>query len=153
MVDQATMRNGHNTSAPAREMTRNVGGLASDIASLVELQARLFALDAKASLRRMIAPVVLAVLGVALLLGAVPVLWMAVAYWLFSLGMNGAAALFLSFVIGAVLGVVGVVIAWFLFRGSLSSFQRSREELANNIAWIKDALKPQSRTARETPPS
>lgn len=147
MVDQATMNNGRN-AAPAAAMTRNMSDLTSDIASLAELQARLFLLDAKESMQRIITPVVLAVIGGSLLLGSLPVLLLAIAAGLILLGLGPAAALLIAFLIGVVLGAIALAIAWHNLRNALVTFQRSREELAQNIRWIKGALSATGRASQ-----
>lgn len=147
MVDQTTMTNGRN-AAPAAAMTRNMSDLVGDIASLVELQARLLVLDAKESVQRTVTPVVLAAIGGAVLMGSIPVLFLAIAAGLVILGLGLAAALFVSFLIGAVIGVIALAIAWYLLRSSVITFQRSRNELAQNVQWIKDTLKQSGRASQ-----
>jgi TM2 domain-containing membrane protein YozV len=147
MVDQATMNNGRN-AAPAAAMTRNMSDLTSDIASLAELQARLILLDAKESMTRITTPLVLAVIGGALLLGSLPVLLLAIAAGLVLLGLGSAAALLIAFLIGAVLGAIALAIAWYRLRNALVAFQRSRKELVQNIRWIKGALSAAGRASQ-----
>jgi hypothetical protein len=147
MVDQATMNNGRN-AAPAAAMTRNMSDLTSDIASLAELQTRLFLLDVKESVTRIATPIVLAVIGGALLLGSLPVLLLAIAASLILLGIGLATALFIAFLIGTVLGTIALAIARSRLRNAFVAFQRSREELAQNIRWIKGALSAAGRASQ-----
>jgi len=146
-----TVTNGHE-SAPAKGMTRNVSELASDVASLAELQTRLLVVDAKESVRRLIPPVVLGALGLALLLGSIPVLLMGVAQLLVYAGLGPAASLFIAFAIGALIAGLSLLAAWLLLRDSFSTFERSREEFQKNLAWIKDALKQGDRNSRTADP-
>jgi hypothetical protein len=147
MVDQATMNNGRNAT-PAAAMTRNMSDLTSDIASLAELQTRLFLLDVKESMTRIATPIVLAVIGGALLLGSLPVLLLAIAASLILLGIGLATALFIAFLIGTVLGTIALAIARSRLRNAFVAFQRSREELAQNIRWIKGALSAAGRASQ-----
>lgn len=147
MVDQTTMTNGRSAD-PATAMTRSVSDLAADIATLGELQVRLFLLDAKESAKRLVVPVAMVLAGGALLLGTVPVLLLAITALLVLTGLGVTASLFISFLLGAVLGTIPLAIAWSFLRSSLISFQRSREELAQNVRWIKDALKQNGRASQ-----
>ncbi len=147
MVNQTTMTNGRST-APATAMTRSMSDLAADIATLAELQVRLFLLDAKESAKRLAVPAAMILGGGVLLLGTIPVLLLAIAALLVLAGLGVTASLFISFFLGAAFGTIPVVIAWSLLRSSPISFQRSREELAQNVRWIKDALKQNGRASQ-----
>lgn len=152
MVDQTTVTNGRN-AAPAEAMTRSMSDLVGDIASLAELQARLFAIDAKETMRRIVLPIVFAAAGMVLVLGSIPVLLLTLAALFTYAGMGAAMSLFLAFVVGMILGAIALGVAWYAIRRSLVSFQRSREELARNLHWIKEALRQNGRSAQAPPTS
>ena len=97
---------------------------------------------------RIATPIVLAVIGGALLLGSLPVLLLAIAASLILLGIGLATALFIAFLIGTVLGTIALAIARSRLRNAFVAFQRSREELAQNIRWIKGALSAAGRASQ-----
>lgn len=150
MDDQATMTDDRD-AAPAEAMTRSMSDLAGDIATLAELQARLFAIDAKETMRRIVMPIALAGAGAVLILGSIPVLLLTVAALLNYAGLGAAPALFLAFVVGVAFGGLALLVAWFAIRHSLVSFHRSWEELARNLRWIKEALRQNGRATQAHP--
>jgi uncharacterized membrane protein YciS (DUF1049 family) len=123
------------------------------VIELGELQAQLLALDIKSTAKKTTASVVLAVAGLCVLLGTVPVILFAIGYliaaltgWWLSAGMGIAA------VIGIVVSAVILLVSWNRLSAGLNSMQRSSEELRRNIAWIKATLKTRS-AASSAPPA
>jgi len=150
MVDQTTMIDDRD-AAPAEAMTRSMSDLAGDIAALAELQARLFALDAKETMRRILVPIALGAIGTALILGSIPVLLLTVAALLNYAGLGTTLSLFLAFIVGAAFGGIALLVAWYAIRRGLVTFHRSLEELARNLRWIKAALRQNGRAAQSPP--
>jgi len=119
----------------------NIAEFGNDVATLVELQAKLAALDFKESATRAIVPLVLVVVGVALLLASLPVALLGAA-WLVASALSiqeGWAALLTA----GVAAVVAAILAWVALTRllvSFESFRRTREELVRNISWIRTVL-------------
>jgi len=118
-----------------------VGDLLHDIMSLGELQAQLLEVDARESLQKARTPVAMLVAGAVIALGAVPVLLIAVAEGLHELA---AWDRWVSYLTSGVIGAAGGgLLMWLAGRQSaefIAVFKRSRNELAENIRWIKYAL-------------
>jgi uncharacterized membrane protein YciS (DUF1049 family) len=141
MVHQAEV----NTNGKAKA-TPNVAasftGLAHDAIELAELQAKLLKLDAQAAARNSGIGAALAVVGVCLLLGCVPVALLALGEWCVAeFDWSRAAAYAAAAAIGLALSAICATAAWMRVRTALASLQRSRDELNHNLAWIKAHLK------------
>jgi len=127
-----------------------VGNLADfgvNLASLVELQAKLAATELKDCARRAAVSVALVVSAVALTLGSLPVAMLGVAEWLASAqGFSRVGSLLVT--AGGVIGIA-VVLAVVGIRTilRLECFQSSREEFTRNVAWVKTVLAHSGRVA------
>ena len=140
MVGQATMNNGK--SAP-RSMDASVKtrapAFARELLLLLELQARLFGLDARDFGRRAVAPCIAIVAAVAALLAAVTVALLGLAYLLVDeVGFNRAAALLLTAVFCVGGSAIVAVVSVRRLRSAASVFRRSQEELHTNMNWLKE---------------
>jgi uncharacterized membrane protein YqjE len=148
MDDQATVARGNGHAIrPAAALGRGVGGFAADLLSLAELQWQLLMLDLRESGQNVVAPLVLAGLAIALGLGVFPVLLIAIAFGFIGAGMAAGWAFLISAVIGLVVAGVLAVIAWGLSRQIFQPINRSKQELAENIRWIKESLNRGGRVA------
>ena len=131
-----------NGSPPPNGVAKGMGELTHDIVSLAELQFELFRIDCREGLKRMLVPVVLLLFAGILALGTMPVALMFVAEFLVQVaGLSRAAAFSIAAVIGFVVAVALGVAGWCYLRGAVRVFERSRDELARNVTWIKNALK------------
>lgn len=146
MVDQTTVNrsNGHREN-PGRAMTRNVGEFAGELLALIELQWRLLTVDVKQGLRRMMFPAGLLLLGLVLLVASFPILLMMVGFFLVQAGLSPGVAFLIAFVIGMVAAGIAGIVGWLLLRNSVSTLNRSRQELSQNLRWIRGALKHSGR--------
>ena len=129
-----------------------MGELTHDIVSLAELQFELFRIDCRDGLKRMLIPVAMLLLAGIVATGTVPISLMLIAEILVqSAGLSRAAAFSIAalggFIVAAAMGLVG----WSYIRGVVRVFERSREELARNMAWIKHALKRSSPIESQQP--
>jgi hypothetical protein len=149
MVYQKTMSepgpqtgsNGRHDSPPG--VTTGVGEFLHDVICLAELQGQLLATDLHEGKSRAMLPVILLAATPLLLLGALPVLLMGVAWLLHStLEWSEAASLLATagaaIVVAAVMGWIG----WKRLSGAVSVLTRSRQELRENLRWLKGALRP-----------
>jgi H+/Cl- antiporter ClcA len=141
-----------NTNGRARvkqpDVATSFSELAHDVIELGELQAQLFAIDVKSTVKKTGSSVLLSAIGVCVLLGTVPVLLFALGYlfhevleWPVSAGLGIAAA------VGIVVSAIILLLAWSRLSAGLNSMQRSSEELRRNIAWIKSTLKSRQSAA------
>lgn len=147
MVAKTTVADGR----PAKEMARNIGDLTGDIATLVELQAKLLMCDVREASRGMVLPAGLTLVGVALLLGGIPILLVALAYAFIEFaGFTFTGAFVLSAVIGIVLGGLALWAASVRVKRKLHVIERSRNELNENMQAVKRMLRQRGRIHVET---
>lgn len=119
----------------------SVAELGNNVLTLAELQTRLAAADLKACVNDALFPLAVIAGAAALAVGAVPVVLLGVAELLaWALSIRPAWAMLITGLVA--LGVAGILVFAFLraLTGSLSVFQRSREELTRNIAWVRTVL-------------
>ena len=147
MADQATVNaNGGVASrvpinSPAGSMIGNVAEFGHDLATLGELQAKLAVVDLKEATGRAIVPAALAAGALMLVLASLPVALLGVAALLVVDARHGPGwALLATAGATLVVAVVLAVLAIPALRRSFASLDRSREELARNVAWIKTVL-------------
>lgn len=127
---------------PRRSFGRGVGDLAHDMTTLAELQARLVTIEAKEGIRKLVSPAVLLAAGTALLLGALPVIFAALAMFLIDVAeISRIPAYFLAAGAGLLLGASALAIAAIQIRQLSRVFHRSQNELSENLRWIKHVLR------------
>jgi hypothetical protein len=118
--------------------------LAHDVLELAELQGELLKLDAIASWKTTRTGVTLLVVGACLLLGCVPILWLTIAEALVEFAeWPRTLSLAVALVIGLVVAGGVAAAAWLKLKSMFASFERSREEFARNLDWVKTSLKRQ----------
>lgn len=133
------------------DVAGSVSELTHDVIELSELQAKLFVLDVKKSSRRTRTCLILAVVGVCLLLGTIPVALFALAQLLVEqLQWSQSAALGVATLVGLALAAIAAGTAWGIVKSGLVSLQRSREEFGRNIDWLKSTLRTRGRPADQT---
>jgi uncharacterized membrane protein YqjE len=143
MVDQETVNPASGRSAA--RFGRNITGFAHDLATLAELQLRLFSVDLRDATRA--AAPSAAILGIALIvgLGATPIILAAVAMALVEVAGWSYTAAFAAVAVCSVLVAAGLGYAgWRKLGTALRTLQRARDELVETVRWIKDSLKPSS---------
>lgn len=127
---------------PARVMRHSMGEVAHDLTELGELQAELLVVDLKETARGLILPAGLALFGLMLLAACFPVLVAGLALWLAQgTGLSFPAAFAATAACVAVVSGLFVLGAVLWARASLSTFERSKRELRQNLDWIKQVLK------------
>jgi hypothetical protein len=140
------------TPSPPNGMAQDVGELTHDIVSLAELQFELFRNDCHAGAKGLLIPVVLLLGAGVVALGTVPLGLLLVAELLVqTVGLTRVAAYFIAALSGVSMAVALGVVGAFYLRGVSRVFERSREELARNLAWIKHALKRPAPLAGQPP--
>jgi len=155
MADQASVRDanypgqrpatgqaqGSNGNGSAQTVVGSVAEFGNNIATLAELQAQLAAVDLKESYARATLPLMSFVVGVAVILGSIPILLLGAADLLArAMGITSGWAMIL---VAGVALVVSAVIAYLSLTEigrSVEPLRRSREELVRNLAWIRTVL-------------
>jgi uncharacterized membrane protein YqjE len=141
MDDQASLNGGRGLRNGSGGVVSTISELGSDIATLAELQAKLTVLDLKESTHRAVVPLGLVLAGLAVALGCIPVGLLGIAWLIaYALSIHQGWAMLLTAAVALVVGLVVAVVAGRRLGGSFETFQRSREELTRNIAWIKTVL-------------
>ena len=142
-----------NGRVPTEEpnVVTSFSGLAHDVIELAELQAQLLALDVKSTGQNARGAFVLTVIGASFLLSSISVGLFALAELLVEkLGWSQSAADIVAALIGIALGAAALTGAWYRWQSGLYALQRSRDELSQNIAWVKSSLRKQAATPRDT---
>jgi Putative Actinobacterial Holin-X, holin superfamily III len=143
MVDQASV-NGRETARAPGSHSAELEGVAEfvdDLASLAELQAKLAALDLRDSARKSAIPVVLTVVGVAVIVASVPVALLGVSWLLASaLKIHQGWAMLLTAGAAVALGGLVAILGGRRLSHSFDSFRRSHKQLILNLAWIRTVL-------------
>jgi hypothetical protein len=143
MVGKTTM-NLNNGSTPASPdgIGKDMGELTHDIVSLAELQFELLRDDCREGMKGLKIPAALLLAAGVVAFGTVPVALLLAAELLVQhAGLSRASALSLAALSGFILAVALGVAGWLRVRGIGRVLERSREELARNVSWIKHALK------------
>ncbi|QDU37173.1 hypothetical protein Mal4_14820 [Maioricimonas rarisocia] len=141
MLDQTTMNGVRADTSPAGGVKKNLAGLTHDLISLAELQAQLVAVDMRESYSRSVVPAILIVGALLLALGAMPVILLGIGWALVNLAGFGEGAAFLLVSVVAI-GIAGLA-GWWGVQKLKTAFQvltRSRQEFAENVWWVKQAL-------------
>jgi hypothetical protein len=130
------------TQSPPQGVAKGMGELAHDIVSLAELQLELFRVDCREGLRQIMIPVALLLFAGVVATGTVPIALILVAEFLTqATSLSRAAAFSIAAMSGVIVALAIGVVGWSYLRGVVRVFERSREELASNMTWIKHALK------------
>lgn len=119
----------------------SIADFGNDVATLIELQAKLAALDLKECKDRALLPLYVAVAAVVVVLGSVPVVLMGVAEGLvWAFGIHLALAVLLTGLGAlALAGLIGFLSVKEITR-SLEPLRRTNEELVRNLAWMRTVL-------------
>lgn len=136
--------NGKSKSAktPVSNLGGGLAGLLHDLLTLTELQIKLFVVDSKAAMGRLVTPIALLAGATVLALCSIPLGLIAISQALRDqLGWAPALATLVALLIGLVVaGILGFIGYLLLMRG-LVPMQRSRDELQRNVDWLKNAIR------------
>lgn len=143
MVSKTTMNRTNGAEEfPPRVVARNLSDLTHDAITLTELQAELFKADLHESVRRLILPGLLLVLAILFAFGCVPVALAALATALTAqAGWSNEISLLTASLVGLLVAGLAGGLGWLLMRRAMSVFNRSKQELMENIQWIKSVAK------------
>lgn len=127
---------------PPVGVAKSIGSMISDVVSLSELQVQLFKRDTSEALQRTYIGAGIVVIGSLIILSSLPIGLMALGHLLqqtFELSL--ATAFFIVFVTGMVLGGLAALLGVRKLKKVGNVYQRSEEELSQNVQWLKSALK------------
>lgn len=120
---------------------RNMADLARDAVRLAELQVKLARREASAGLRGLVVPVGLVIATIAMALGSVPIVLLAVvsgihdyAGWRLTESLAVVACVSLLLAFGT--GVAG----WYWTKQRLNIFERTSQEMQQNVEWFKHVI-------------
>jgi hypothetical protein len=159
MADQTTLKsrssgnsngNGARTGEKGESLVGGISDFAENVATLLELQAKLGMLDLKECIARATVPLIVVVIGLVLMLASLPVIVGGLALVLATVlhvGI-GEALLVTGLVVLVVSGLIAFV-AWSRFLPSFDSLRRSHEELVRNLSWIRTVLVHSGRSQKE----
>ncbi len=143
MADQASV-NGRGAAREPGSSTAEFEGVAEfvdDLALLAELQAKLAAVDLRDAVRKSAFPIVLSLVGLAMMVASVPVALLGAGWLLaFALKIHQGWAMLLT--AGASMAL-GALVAWLGGKQvipSFESFRRSRKQLWLNLSWVRTVL-------------
>lgn len=143
MADQASVNRAAslaNGAAP-EGVVESIAEFVNDVTTLADLQTQLAIYDTKEVLGRATWPLVFIAASVAVALAGLFVTLFGLAGFIASLVTLNPGLVYL--IVGlAALAIAGIV-GWVSYKRSLqslSSYQRSREELSRNIAWLKTVI-------------
>ena len=119
----------------------SLAGVLHDITELADLQAKLFVVDAKDAVQRSILSIALVVTAVCLLLGAIPIVLMALAAVLADqFELTRTQSLFAAAGSSVAVAALFLGLAWWRLRQGMQRFEGSIDELGRNVAWVKHVL-------------
>lgn len=127
----------------------NLSELLHDMTTIVELQAKLTLHDLRASARRARGPLAVCLAAMLVLVGAAPIALAAAAEALVAYAAWTRPPAYLA--TAAVAGVVALVALWLAaaaLRGSTQPLERSQRELAENVRWLRRAIRAQGGARR-----
>jgi hypothetical protein len=144
MVGETIMnRCNGSTQSPPKGVAKGMGELTHDIVALAEFQFELFRADCREGIKRILIPVALLLFAGIVAVGTAPIALIFVAEFLVqTAGLSRAAAFSIAAMSGVIVALVIGVVGWSYLHRVVRVFERSREELASNMTWIKHALKP-----------
>lgn len=122
-------------------MVGNIAEFGNDIATLVELQAKLAAYDAKECVSRAVWPIIFLAAGAAVALSSLPILLLGTADLLARL--SGWPEWVSRLVTAVVALAIAGLVAFLSLReatSSVNSFRRSTEEFTRNLSWVRTVL-------------
>jgi Putative Actinobacterial Holin-X, holin superfamily III len=160
MVDQAqvTTKNGKNGTKngqeelPPRAVARGMAEFLHDVATLSELQGKLFLIDVREGTAKLLVPVISLCVGAAIGLGCIPIALAALALMLKEITTLTLATCFgISLAIGLFMALVLTIVALGVVKAGLKMFDRSLYECGRNTKWAKDTLKRLSQSSTSSP--
>ena len=149
MVNETSVNPDLATMEPSPgSMVGNIAEFGNDIATLVELQAKLAVHDTKECVGRITYPAVVLAAGAVIIVSSIPILLLGLADLLAkTMGLQDWAS---RVIVAVVAMVVAALVAFLSYReavSSITSFRRSTEEFTRNLSWVRTVLVHSGRAA------
>jgi uncharacterized membrane protein YqjE len=125
------------SASSATGATRHASAALQDAFALAELQWQLLAADCRESKRRLMVAAAMLVVGLLLLIAALPVALFAVAELLRNAGFSAAASYAVASGGAVLIALAAVLVGWRVAKSAVGLFSRSRDELVNNIRALR----------------
>lgn len=153
LVHETTLENSNDHLTSTRKgIARSMGDLTLDLLSLSELQFQLLASDLRTGSGRMLAIGVTTLACFTMGTVAVPLLFIALAFFIRdTLETSLATSFLLSGCVGGLMSIFLGMLGWLMIRRSSSILQRSYQEFVCNLRWIKKVLERERNTANKNP--
>jgi uncharacterized membrane protein YqjE len=148
MASQTQVNGAARRPHAAAAFRENISSLLHDVIELGELQSRLFAVDLNEARRGALLPALLVFASLFLAAASVPIALLGIGWALVEfVGWSHAVAFAVT--AGGALLVAGATawLGWRLLTNAVAKLARSRNELATNVSWIKNALKSHDSSA------
>jgi hypothetical protein len=141
MDHETTLDGSPDGESATRTLAGNAAALAHDLIAISELQMQLLAADLRGVWRGALSAAVVWIVGLLVLIAALPVALAGLGLWLAEATDQSVAAGLLWAALAAVaITLVLVAGGWWQLRQQLAGLERSRRELQNNLALLKNIL-------------
>ena len=145
MASQASV-NGQTLEQATTAVGENVFNLTSDLLTLSELQGQMLVLDLKEGGEKALWPGIFLVGSLCLFLGTIPIalggsVWLLVTQFHFSYGLAALIVSLTSFVISITIMIYAAI----QMKQAATVLSRSRQELRENMRWIKRVIQQVTR--------
>lgn len=140
---QSPVTNRVEQHGPVSGFAAQAANVAGDVVELAELQARLAKADAKQAVNQAKLPILAIIVGSCMAIASLPVLTLGIASLL-----QAVTPLTLwqsQLIVGVITAIAALLLIYWAIKAaarSLLRFQRSAEQFANNVAWLKCTLRP-----------
>ena len=143
MADQASVNGRATGSVPGKSSAEGdgVAEFIDDLASLAELQGKLATADFRDASRKSTVPMVLTMVGLAMMVASFPVALLGTASLVASaLRIHQGWAMLMTAGVATALGGVTAFLGGRRLTHSFDSFRRSRKQLMLNLSWVRTVL-------------
>ena len=138
---EGSLNNSPPRRLPPENVARSIGGMASDLISLSELQLKLLKRDSTEAVQRTYVSVAFLVIGLLILFACLPVGMLAIVYALHEfVQLDMASSLLIVVATSFVIGTLILAIAFFKLKKVGNIFHRSQTELVKNVDWLKSSM-------------
>lgn len=137
MVAQTTIGGSARPNTLAARATRNASAVLHDVWTLAELQCQLAAADYREGRRRALTALAAGVVGLAVLLAAIPIALVALAELLVTADLSRPAAYGLAALAAVIVATGALWLGWAKIKQAATSFSRSKEELGRNLTALR----------------
>jgi hypothetical protein len=128
--------------SPAYALAQDVGGIARDLATIAELQMRLFTADLKAVRKALLQGTIAFLAALIVLLTTLPIALAGLGLWLAEAnGWTPAAGLLVVALVAVIVVAALVAFGAWQLRSQRRAFENSRRELSENLIAVRQLMK------------